>query len=143
MPYYHVYYEYRTEKGIQRGFLYNFQEESVRKSIAIPHMRNVPVLLYGRFISPSKIDRLNIYITKKPFHELVLPNGKSPIEVENSAYTDRCFGNHKVRTYSGDKMVKAYIRLCTHDFLTSPPKEKEEPIKTPTKLLGKKEKVFI
>ena len=115
MPYYHVYFAYKYNKKEQRtGFLYNFQEEDIIRSIATPYMKNEAIHIGGKFVHPSDINEIDIFESEKPFQELFLLDGSSPSDIEDNTHIYRCFCDQKVR---------ARIELRTHDFLTSPPKK--------------------
>lgn len=116
MPYYHIYMAFTSKIGTPKEvFLYNFRKEQVIKSFAVPYMENRAVMASGEFVKQDKIGIINIFESRKPFEELILPNGKSPTDEENTEYTCKCFGEHK---------VKGNVKLCTHEFLVSPPEEK-------------------
>ena len=133
LVYYHVYVVHKHKRQKREAFLFNFKWGQVKRIFAVPYMKNRAILVYGRFVHPSDIDKIEIFESKELFQELILPNGKSPIDEKKLAYIVECFISGKVKD----------VKLCTHDFITSPPEEKEEPIKVPTTPLGKKEKVFI
>ena len=133
MVYYHVFVKYKNKEGVlEDAVLFNFPKKKVRQTFAVPFMKNKPILVRGKFVHPSNIERIRIFESDVSFQRLILPNNKSPIDEKDNDYVADCFGKKK---------VKFRVRTCTHDFITSPPRE-EEPIKTAIKL-GKKETIFI
>ena len=127
---YHIYVAYIYKGKSLSQIYFDFDEASIKETFADPYMKGRPILIRGRFVQISDIDEISIYKSKKPYAELILPNGKSPIEEENNEYINYCFGLKK---------VKGKIGFCTDEFITSPPEPKRISIKT----LGKKENVFI
>jgi len=110
---------------------YNIAKETIEKRIAIPYMRNKAFIFAGKVIHPSQVRQIVIFESEKLAEELVLPNGKTIREEEDVVYTAKSFA----------KRIKG-VAVCTYQFITSPPVD-EELIETPTKPLGKKEKIFI
>ena len=80
-------------------------------------MENKPILIYGRFLHPSQIEEIHIFKSIKQYQELILPNGKSIVDENDGNYILKCLGFKKVKG----------IGVCTNDFITSPPQEKEKP----------------
>lgn len=133
MPYYHVYIAYTDKRGKEQDLIYyDLGEKDVSGNIANPYMENKKFLCLGRILHPSNIEKISIFKSEKEFRKLVLPNGKTPIGQSNQ-HIMWCFSNGQVEG----------VEPCTLSFIISLPKEKEEPTKTPTKPLGKKEKIFI
>ena len=132
MSYYHVYIDYTDKKGEEQTlFSYNRSEEYVREQIAIPYMENKKFLCLGFLIHPSSVNRIAVFKSEKGYNELILPNGKHPLDQDNE-YVMRCFYANKVEG----------VVTRTPQFITSPPKEKKQ-IEPAIEPLGKKEKVFI
>ena len=133
MPYYHIYIAYTDKKGKEERFVsFNRSEEGVKRHVADPYMKNKAFLIGGRLIHPYDIRIIVVFKSKKKFQELILPDGTSPIDSDKT-YVVNCFARGKVKG----------VKSCTWEFITSPPEEKEEPIKAPTEPLRKKEGVFI
>jgi len=129
MPYYHVRITYAGKKGEESDFFkYNASEELVKERIAAPFMKNKSFVVSGRVYHPSKIDKITIFNSRVRAEDLILPNRKSPFG-QSHDYVTICFIQGKVKG----------VHTCTDYFITSPPEEKAEQIKTPTESLGKKE----
>ena len=129
MLYYHVYIEYLNRKGEEESLLiYNLAEKRLREQIVNHYIREKPFLCLGVVIFPSEITRICIFESEKNYRELLLPNGKCPVDEDKQKYIVYCFYNN---------LVKGVFPV-TEQFITSPPEEKKEPIKTPTELIDKK-----
>jgi len=133
MTYYHVFVAYKGKNGKPASHIdYNCSGERVKR-IADPFMKNKKTLIGGFFIHPSGINRIMIWKSEKQFGDLILPNGKSAVDEEDNAYIAECFSRRRVTD----------VYLCTDEFITSQPTEKEELTKTTIKPSAEKEKVFI
>ena len=91
---------------------------------------NKPFVMCGISIYPYEIRQFGIYRSKKSILNYKLPNGETVADEEDFFYIVKCFNRAKVKG----------ITACIDEFDILPPQEIEEPIKTPTKPLGK---VFI
>ena len=132
MPYYHVFIEYTDKEGQEQYQIsYNRSEEYVREQIAIPYMKNKKFVYGGKVIQPTNINHIAIFRSEKGFNSLILPNGKHPVG-QDKKYIRKCFYMNKVEE----------VEVCTSDFVTSPPQEREKPTKT-VKPIGEKNKMFI
>lgn len=118
MPYYHIYISFRDKKNKEVDvFFYNFQKRAVINSIVSPYIKNRAIVISGNVINRSDMNNVEIFESQKPFHQLILSDGRSPVDVK-STHAYLCFCLHK---------VKEPVRLCTQDFITPPlPQEKEE-----------------
>lgn len=133
MIYYHVFIDYTNKERKKHSIVYyNLSEEEARETIATPFMKNKRFWCLGKIIHPSDVYGIAFFWSEKRYRELILPNGKSPIG-QDIKYIRDCFWNGKVEG-AGE---------YTFGFITSLPEERETPIETPTKIIGKKEKVFI
>lgn len=132
MPYYHVFVLYTDKKGRPNKIvIYNDQKGFVETRVAAPYMKNRAFVLSGVVLHPSSIDEIQIFGSEEKAEKIILPNRKKAVD-SASDYVLGCFRKGKV------KNVKVYTDI----FITSPPEEKEK-LTTPTKPIGKKEKVFI
>lgn len=131
MPRYHIYLLFNDKGKIKRFMRYDIPKETIEERIAIPYMKNKPFIFAGKVVHPSQVRQIIIFKSEKPAEELVLPNGKTIRKEEDVFYIAKSFA----------KRIKG-VSDCTYQFITSPPVD-EELIETPTKPLGKKEKVFI
>jgi len=130
---YHVFIAYsRKGEKLLHSFIYDFSEETLKKEISVPFMRNQPLLIVGSFFSPASISKILIWKSEAQFKELILPNGESPDKEPDDFYIATCFNRGE---------VKGYINECTSEFI-SLPSEKEATITSP-KALGEKATVFI
>lgn len=128
MQYFHVYIKYTNKQGKEAFALtYNLSKEFIKERIATPFMKNKTFFVGGRVYDSSNTEEITIFISEDNFEELILPDGKSPVG-HDVGYISHCFIG---------KQVKG-VDVCTDYFITSPPEEKEKPIKK----LGKKEKLF-
>jgi hypothetical protein len=116
-----VYIAYTTKNGEQRTrFAFNLGREQVTRAFSTPYMQNKPIMVGGEFTHPFEIDTIDVFESVKPFDELILSNGKSPLDArtgEENAFVHRCFCEHR---------MKEYVRWCTLDFITAPPEEEKE-----------------
>ena len=119
MPLYHIYIAYTDKNGKQTDcFYFNFTKEAVEQALTTPYIKNRPILVDGKFVHPSDIVKISIFESAEVFKDLILPDGKSPIDTESNAYIERCFSLRR---------VKGFVRYCTHEFMTSPPQARVEP----------------
>ena len=117
MPYYHVFINYVGKLGKKHSFFsYDRSHKTVKETIATPFQKNKAFMFGGRVLHVSDIILIYIYMSEKPVKELVLPNGKSPLDETNNFYILRCFNRSWVKG----------IRGCTRKFIASPPQEKKE-----------------
>jgi len=133
MRYYHVYIRFAGKNGQQKHALhFGYSKEYVQENIANPYMKNNPFMFYGQVVYPSTIDIIHIFVSDEwEGKKLILPNGKSVMDEENSTYLLKCLCEGRVKS----------TFLNTDDFITSAPEE--EPMKTVVKQVGRRENVFI
>jgi len=113
MPYYHVYVAYEDKKGARIPlFGFNLPEEIVRQHIVNPYMKNEDFMFVRRAVPRPKILEIEIFKSEKHSSELILPNGKSPLETKDNDYIVSCFSLGEVKG----------VRICTFDFIPSLPK---------------------
>lgn len=115
--------------------MFNYSKKEMERLFAVPYMKNKAVPIFGGFVPASAIDTIRIFKSKKPFEEIILPDGISSVEnpQERVSYIVDCISLRKVQGVDDSTLT----------FITSPPQKEVKPIKSLTKPLGKKEKVFI
>jgi predicted nucleotide-binding protein len=137
MPYYHVYIK-QVKKGRPNQSLsiisFNRSADFVREKYASHYMKGRPFHFGGCTVKSSEITSILVFRSSVPFDQLILPNGKTPLdEPINEDYTARAFAQTKVNNV-GD---------VTEEFITSAPEIEEETAKTSTESFAKKDTVFI
>ena len=130
MPYYHVFIWYRDTSGKLNGLIeFNKSKRNTKKQVATPYLGKKHFLFVGKRLHESYIDRILIFESDKKFQNLVLPN-EQPVMDADITHIANCFARGEVEG----------VYACTPEFISI--LEKEEPAKTPSKPLDKKE-VFI
>jgi len=136
MLWYHVYI--RTIETKQHGYWsrisFNRDADFVRKNYASPYLKDKPFHCGGSIVKPSEIDSILVFCSQVPFGELILPNGKNPLEEPvDDDYTARVFASTKVKN----------VYSVTEEFITSAPEREGETATASPESIAGKNKVFL
>lgn len=136
MQYYHVYIKAGKPPHEPWSVIaFNRSADFVRDRYVSPYMKGKPFHFAGSPVKPSEIILIFVFCSNVPIKDLILPNGKTPLDEPIDAdYIALAFLQTKVKN----------VEEVTEEFITSAPEiEKETEKASSESFAGNDKKVFI